>query len=387
MAYRRVRLLFVPCAVSLVALVAILSWHNVRAQTTPHLSDESLLASVLPPLADGSRPPVHMWARADQADGPGGLPTVFVVTLYTDYSGSTPQEREVINYVQYANGAWTPARTVQPGTLLTDDWAWVSLNLVNLSATATGQGSNSQYTVDYEASGDYNGSPRDLRIEEVYASDLSLMSSNVVSDSSSSAGLASATPTASPTPAASATPSSSAGQAASPAVPSTALASGTSAAAATAGNATPAAGSPNLIRTASVGASAPSACGTAYADQGFNWSGSATGLGAISGQQADVCSGSDSQLSPQAGESSGCLLVGDQAVTLDNGPACLSYSYIQPQGSGSFLVVQTTSNSAATVQPIKWNGSGFLSSPSYTACLGNIAIPIQSQDACTSPSG
>ena len=70
------------------------------------------------------------------------------------------------------------------GTLLIDDWAWISLNLTNLTAAASGRADASQYTVDYSASGNYAGAPRQLAVEEVYNSDLSLRSSVVLSDTS-----------------------------------------------------------------------------------------------------------------------------------------------------------------------------------------------------------
>lgn len=191
-----------------IALVTILSAGLIgrpgvtRAQTPASLSDESALSLVLPPLADGSRPGVHLWARADQFQGPGGLPTVFIVTLYTKQTASGPEEHEVVNYVQYSGGSWVAARPRDDGTLLVDDWAWISLNLTNLTAVATGQGSNSQYTVDYTSSGTYAGSPRQILLEEVYAADLSLVSSVVLSDTNpvSLPAASSATPAPSPAP-------------------------------------------------------------------------------------------------------------------------------------------------------------------------------------------
>jgi hypothetical protein len=167
------------------------------AQSPSSLSDEAALSLVLPPLADGSRPGVHLWARADQAVGPGGLPTVFLVTLYTKQAANGPEEREVVNYVQYSNGGWAPARPRDDGTLLIDDWAWISSNLKNLTAAVSGQGNNSQYTVDYLSSGTYAGSPRQITIEEVYGADLSLLSSVVLQDSNPPSGAAT---TSSPTP-------------------------------------------------------------------------------------------------------------------------------------------------------------------------------------------
>jgi len=168
---------------------------TVSAQTPAALDDQTLLSLVLPPLSDGSRPGVHMWARADQINGPGALPTVFVVTLYTRQTGGGSEEREIVNYVQYSAGAWAPARPRDSGTLLVSDWAWLSLNLTNLTANVSGTGSSSQYTVDYTSSGLYSGSPRQLSLEEVYASDLALTSSTVLSDS---ANIATGQPLATP---------------------------------------------------------------------------------------------------------------------------------------------------------------------------------------------
>jgi hypothetical protein len=179
--------------------------HETAAQTPASLDDQLLLSLVLPPLADGSRPGVHMWARADQLNGPGGLPTVFVVTLYTRQAAGGPEELEIVNYVQYSGSSWAAARPRDPGTLLISDWAWLSLNLTNLTANVSGTGNSSAYTVDYTSSGTYSGNPRQLSLEELYAADLSLTSSTVLSDSSnllpSGAVLpASATPTATSRP-------------------------------------------------------------------------------------------------------------------------------------------------------------------------------------------
>jgi hypothetical protein len=157
----------------------------IFAQSPLSLSDENALSLVLPPLANGARPGVHLWARADQSNGPGGLPTVFLVTLYTKQTANGPEEHEVVNYVQASGGSWAPARPRDDGTLLIDDWAWISLNLTNLTATAGGQGNASTYTVDYTSAGTYAGTPRQIMLEEVYAADLSLISSVVLSDSSS----------------------------------------------------------------------------------------------------------------------------------------------------------------------------------------------------------
>ncbi|HTE86498.1 MAG TPA: hypothetical protein VK821_17395 [Dehalococcoidia bacterium] len=177
----------------------------VIAQTAASLSDEDALSLVLPPLADGSRPGVHLWARADQAQGPGGAPTVFLVTLYTKQTASGQEEHEVVNYVQYSGGSWAPARPRDDGTLLIDDWAWISLNLTNLTAAASGQGSASRYTVDYTSSGSYSGLARQITLEEVYAADLSLVSSVVLSDTNpppvtAATAATAATTTATPVP-------------------------------------------------------------------------------------------------------------------------------------------------------------------------------------------
>jgi hypothetical protein len=182
--------------------VAILQPTRTVAQTPASLDDETMLSLVLPQLADGSRPGVHFWARADQYRGSGDLPTVFVVTLYTRQGATGPEEREIVNLLQYANGGWAPARPRDDGTLLLDDWAWLSLNLKNLAAATTGQGESAQYIVDYSAAGSYNGTPRDLSIEEVYASDLSLVTSTVLSDTSGNAapsGSTGTTPATTPT--------------------------------------------------------------------------------------------------------------------------------------------------------------------------------------------
>ena len=124
--------------------------------------------------------------RSDQSAGPGGLPTVFVVTLWTKQAASGPEEHEVINYVQYANGGWARARPPDDGTLLHHDGRRppISLNLTNLTAAASGRADASQYTVDYSASWELRGCPRQLAVEEVYNSDLSLRSSVVLSDTS-----------------------------------------------------------------------------------------------------------------------------------------------------------------------------------------------------------
>jgi hypothetical protein len=174
----------------------------ILAQSPSSLSDEDLLSLVLPPLADGSRPGVHRWARADQDQGPSGLPTVFVVTLYTKYAANGPEEHEIVNYVQYTNGGWAPARPRDDGTLLVNDWAWISLNLTDLSASVAGSGSNSRYTVNYAASGPYGSGTRQIAIEEVYGADLSLQSSTVLSDTNPSSGGTTTTvaPTSSATP-------------------------------------------------------------------------------------------------------------------------------------------------------------------------------------------
>jgi hypothetical protein len=165
------------------AVLALLAGTRmVRSQTPSTLDTETLLSLVLPPQPDGSRPPVHLWARSDQADGPGDLPTVFVVTLYAKQTDSGAEEHETINYVQYADGTWTPVRPQEEGTLLTGDWAWISANLDNLTATASGTGDGSQYTVDYDATGDYQGSSREITVEEVYDANLALVSSTVLLD-------------------------------------------------------------------------------------------------------------------------------------------------------------------------------------------------------------
>ncbi len=225
---------FLALCVGFTLTTALSVARSAAAQTPSSLDDQTLLSLVIPPLADGSRPGVHMWARADQFNGPGGLPTVFIVTLYPRQTNAGSEEREIVNYVQYSGGAWAAARPRDPGTLLVSDWAWLSQNLTNLTANAGGTGSSSQYTVDYSSSGHYAGSPRVLDLEEIYAADLSLTSSTVLTDSSGSSaavsapaaqtvtatpGLARATATAAPgtasgsptpvRPAASATPVSS----------------------------------------------------------------------------------------------------------------------------------------------------------------------------------
>jgi hypothetical protein len=185
------------CIVAAIAVVALMCPRSaLLAQSPLSLSDEQALSLVLPPLPDGSRPGVHLWARADQFQGPGGLPTVFIATLYTKHTANGPEEHEIVNYLQYSNGGWAPARPRDDGTLLIDDWAWISSNLKNLTAAASGQGNNSQYTVDYTSSGNYAGSPRQIAIEEVYGADLSLLSSVVLQDSSqiTPANSATATP-------------------------------------------------------------------------------------------------------------------------------------------------------------------------------------------------
>jgi hypothetical protein len=186
----------------LACLVAgLLTATAARAGSAPppgSLDDETMLSLILPPQANGSRPGVHLWARADQANGPGGLPTVFVVTLYTRQGANGPEEREIVNYLQYSNGAWNAARPRDNGALLIQDWAWVSLNLTNLTAQASGQGNSSQYTVDYTSSGPYQGSQRNLSLEEVYATDLSLTSSVVLADTANATGSPSSPATATP---------------------------------------------------------------------------------------------------------------------------------------------------------------------------------------------
>jgi hypothetical protein len=170
----------------------------LHAQTPASLSDEDALSLVLPPLANGQRPGVHLWARADQSQGPGGLPTVFIVTLYTKQAASGPEEHEVVNYLQYAGGGWVPARPRDDGTLLVDDWAWISLNLTNLTAVVGGQGNTSRYTVDYTSAGNYAGAPRQIMLEEVYAADLSDTNASTIATPVS----ATVVPTARPTTAA-----------------------------------------------------------------------------------------------------------------------------------------------------------------------------------------
>jgi hypothetical protein len=224
------------CAASVILVLgagslAGASSREISAQTPAALDDQTLLSLVLPPLADGSRPGVHMWARADQGSGPGGLPTVFVVTLYSRQTGSGTEEREVVNYVQYSGNAWSPARPRDVGTLLVSDWAWLSLNLTNLTAIVIGTGSSSQYTVDYTSSGVYAGNPRELSLEETYAADLALTSSTVLSDSATGASVT----TPGTPPAAGATGSARSTLAApSPTPGTTATATSTSAAPATA---------------------------------------------------------------------------------------------------------------------------------------------------------
>lgn len=195
-------------AVSLTALVAaslsLARPVQIRAQATQPVSDEMLLSIVIPPLADGSRPGVHLWARADQAQGPGGLPTVFIATLYTKQTSAGAEEHEIVNYVQYSNGAWAPARPRDDGTLLVNDWAWISQNLTDLTAYVSGQGNASQYTLDYTASGPYAGTARQLAIEEVYGADLSLLSSTILTDTNPQP-VAAATATSVATPSATAT--------------------------------------------------------------------------------------------------------------------------------------------------------------------------------------
>ncbi len=185
MPIRRVSILAAVAAAALVAALGLPG--RSLAQSPSALGDEDLLALVLPPGPGGTRPPVHMWARADQARGPGGYPTVFVVTMLTVQGASGPEEHEVINYVQYSDGGWAPARPQGDGTLLLDDWAWISQNLTNLTAVASGSGSNSNYTVDYSASGPAGSGTRQIAVEEVYGADLSLLSSTVLSDTGSSA--------------------------------------------------------------------------------------------------------------------------------------------------------------------------------------------------------
>ncbi|HVC30663.1 MAG TPA: hypothetical protein VND24_05710 [Steroidobacteraceae bacterium] len=400
----RSRLLLVPFVLAALALAVGASGHRAHAQTTPALSDEALLSMVLPPLADGSRPPVHFWARADQADGPGGLPTAFIVTLYTHQTDTGSDQREVVNYAQYSGGSWAPARAQDAGTLLTDDWAWVSLNLTNLSAAAQGQGDASRYTVDYEAKGNYNGTPRDLVIEEVYGADLGLISSNIVSDTSGgSVAAATAIPTATtapsvtavatamgaPAPAATAAPSPSVS--ATPAAGSTIPAaqppaSATSAAAApapTQASVGAASSVPNTIHSATP-AGADAACAPALAAAGYTSTGQSKSLGAIAGQPVVLCLANASASTPSTGQSFGCLLVGGQTATLDGSPACLAFSTIQPQGDGNFLVVQPSSANSAEVQPINWSAGGFASGQSYTACTANIAIPVNDTSSCSS---
>jgi hypothetical protein len=371
-----------------VALVLTAHLRLARAQSAPALSDESLLSMVLPPLPDGSRPPVHFWARADQSNGPGGLPTAFVVTLYTHQGAAGADEREVINVVQYSAGAWTPARPQDPGTLLTDDWAWVSLNLVNLSASAQGQGDASQYTVDYDARGNYNGTPRELQIEEIYGSDLSLISSTVTSDTS---GPAAAAPTAAapatPAPVATTlapapTPAATVAAATAAAAPAAAVAAATSQpAASTTAAVAPAQPAPNVIRTSLAGAD--TACASTLSAQGYTWTGATKALGAVSGQPVVVCTADASQSTGASGASFGCLLVGGQSTNLDGSAACLNFATIQPQGDGNFLVVHPASGNSVQVQPIAWGSGGFASGQSYTACLANVAIPVSAASDCT----
>lgn len=194
----------VPAA--FVALVVVLVTGRPMltvAQSPTSLDNETMLSLILPPLPDGSRPGVHMWARGDQVDGPGGLPTVFVVTLLTMQGANGSEEHEVVNYVQYSNGRWAAARPRDSGTLLTDDWSWISLNLTNLTAAVSGQGDASHYTVDYDSMGSYAGSPRELQVEEAYGADLALTSSVILDDTQSpgtttrpGAAAATATPTA-----------------------------------------------------------------------------------------------------------------------------------------------------------------------------------------------
>ena len=221
---------------------------RTAAQSPASLNSETLLSLVLPLQPDGSRPGVHMWARADQSDGPGGLPTVFVVTLLTMQTAGGPEEHEVVNYVQYSSGNWTAARPRDAGTLLVDDWAWISLNLANLTATVSGQGDASRYTVDYDAMGSYAGSQRELQIEEVYGADLSLLSSAVLSDTQNGTG---------------ATSGSSASPSASPAATATRAApAGTGAAATARPRATPSGSpSPSGSATSPAGTPTPSATG------------------------------------------------------------------------------------------------------------------------------
>ena len=383
--YRSRRLLptlLILAVVLAVALPFAIWAHGARAQAAPALSDESLLSMVLPPLADGSRPPVHLWARADQSNGPGGLPTVFIVTLYTHQTAAGSDEREVVNYVQYSGGSWAPARPQDPGTLLTDDWAWVSLNLVNLTALAQGQGDASQYTVDYDAKGTYNGTPRELVIEEVYGSDLSLQSSSIVSDSAGQvAATASPTPnTTAPTPAPTAT-SALANTASPSAQPAPATSVAAQPATATASAAPVALNAPNTIRSAPP-TSADMACGPVLTAQGYTWNGETKSLGAISGQPVLLCVASGGQGTATPNQSYGCLLVGGQTTTLDGSTACFTYTTLEPQGDGNFLLVHQSSGDSAQVQPIAWGAGGFSSGQPYTACTANIAIPVTDTSAC-----
>ena len=191
MSTHRIWLPFCALIAMTVAVGILLSPRLASAQSPSSLGNDDLLSLVLPPGPDGNRPPVHMWARADQAQGPGGYPTVFVVTLLTVQGASGPEEHEVVNYVQYTSGGWAPARPRGTGTLLLDDWAWISLNLTNLTAAVSGTGNNSTYTVDYTASGPSGSGTRQIAVEEVYGADLSLQSSTVLSDTNPSSGASS----------------------------------------------------------------------------------------------------------------------------------------------------------------------------------------------------
>lgn len=386
---RRRSLAIASLVVILLAGIAGLAGPSI-AHSQSVLSDEALLRLVLPRLANGDRPGVHMWARASQPNGPGGLPTSFIVTLYTWQTDNGPEEREVINYAQYSGGQWTPARPADPGTLLTADWAWISLNLKNLVATASGQGDASQYTVDYDAKGQYNGAPREVQIEEVYAADLSLVSSSILLDTHGSDAASGSTASTSVAP--SATPT---------AAPATVTdgAPGATAAAAARGPLQPAStstgrpytapggqGAPNTIRVGGASGS-QGGCTALLGSQGYTWAGNMIPLGVLDGRSAVICIASGPEELLPITQSFGCFMVGNQAAQLDSAAGCLAFASVQPQSATTFLVVQHYSAAAATVVPVRWSNGSFESQGSYLACYGNVLMAVASSDSCQPPQG
>lgn len=402
----RVMFLSAGLVVFLLAGTALGRGNTVKAQAPSSLDDETLLSRVLPPLSNGARPPVHLWARADQPNGPGALPTAFVVTMYSKQAGAGLEERETINYVQYVDGSWTPVRPQQDGTLLSGDWAWISANLSNLAAAATGTGDTSQYTVDYDAQGTYAGAVRELAVEEVYGADLSLLSSNVLQDTAAAGASASATavgsgrqggpntirtaePLASATPAL-ATPAPSRGITTITATPATTVPSSASAGALTGTPAsTTALSSPlappiSTVTAASAlgGTVASGSCTSALSAQGFTWSGSSESLGLVAGQPLTLCWAGGPQSLLPAGQGLGCLLVAGQTASLDGSTFCSGLEGILPRGADSYLVLSHLSASTVKAQSIHWNNNGFTSSSPYTACASNPLVQVSSADAC-----